>query len=652
MEEKKRRKPREPEKSAESRATLKKIEKISGSVAQDIAVAEEQRQKEACSGRLDVRYSDREVFVYVDRKMRKTVKINRPVLSAASDLCVFWVLTEEGVQKFEWLEEAEEAVERGADKIKGAVHGVSDRWYMLVRTHADRIRNTLYNLRENRAMEIDGDIGADNHGQMLVSGIVAEQGKRVRIEYRDAYVLVEEGEKEHRIAEKGKITRHRMFFDKRNILEIDGNTARHLVLSASREMLRGKESRSVEFDPLQRSMYVEIDGKRHIIEPSFDKFDVEEVAEKETAKKEPSTPAEPPVCHPPPILAFKNGDIFLNGRIFAKTVSGTFLASCTGRYFHQMAHSGVVKVFHIDTRIELVKTLPAVRTEGLLSFHAISTPTSTVTALIYSDSVIVMEHAFRLGVKSSAAIPDTEGAGEVSDIKRYRKDVILKRNGRYFRYFLDRCKNMQKEETPAPPETKSVSLSAENQNKQQKFISIKKSGSFFSVEAASKHVLSAPFASFFHLLHKGYVYSEGFSILFSEGPRISFAFAVSHLRVFNEVDVSKVLVVLSSGQASLLTVRNSQVERKSDLFQNISPDTVEMISPDSFILFESFTVTIFKEAEYIHPVLKWDLPSLPLSFAISSDSLYLCTSRDLYRLSDVAVREGSFLSRSSVGVVF
>ncbi|KAI5181801.1 hypothetical protein NEOKW01_1959 [Nematocida sp. AWRm80] len=315
--------------------------------------------------------------------------------------------------------------------------------------------------------------------------------------------------------------------------------------------------------------------------------------------------------------------VFLDKKKYAAVLVPSEFISINGLYMHQVLSTGQVKVFYQDSTLIHIRTIATIILDSLVEVHGYSTHLSTVLVLIYTNRFVIIEYGTNLRLKSLIRHKE-----EIEEVRRYRKDIVVRCSDKYIKYHLDKQKNLQCTLMKDTQNIYSLTLTYQNMNARLLPVIIYKGIEYRAEVPAKKISVTSKFINMFHLLHVGYVYSTGSSIILSSGESVKFDISIRRLLVYNGIERSTILVHLYNYKVHLISIKNARIEGRMDLPYTISPNYIEMISLTSFYTIDRYTLTIYEGDAFIHPILRISLPQRIFSIMLS-DKIYIHTENNL-----------------------
>jgi len=641
-ESKRHKKEKTKEKDKHTREAVKRVVLLTGNWTSACTA-----QDDRCNA-LHVQYAEYTIKIYKNTQMRTETRTKHRIMAATVTQNTVWILHKDGIHTYTYNNDRIQ--HRRVADMQGVVAGIAQKHCIVARVHTDKAVNVLYNTKDNTVRVIDTITDINITDTKRVCRMTVQDNTHAVIEYEDGHTQCIDIYKDakhnasiqkHTHTDRSKA--HTVMMDKRNILHIENSKVEHRVVRTHRTILSRQNISSItvhhSIDKLQ--IHTQSNGVVDVVDivPYMDRFAVHDSTSiADSARIE---------C----------GAIHTNPSV---------LHVCeTQRYTHCMMRDGYVEVTDKSGKHTEHKSIVGpVITRGLTSFHAITNGNSTVLVLHYTDSYVAVEYRYTIDTKRTYEVPCTE---QIQSIKRYRKDVIVQYETVCVRWYIDKEKNVRREDidsktacTDSTHTLVKAMLVSHNRNTQQKKACIVKTQDTYVVYVEHKEIVQHAYISFFYLLYSGYAYCTGLCIVFSFTDYVlHYPFAVIDMQVYNETHMSALLIHLACGQIHLVHIRDSRVYKHAELFQRLHPDYIDLLSLTSFIVFSGLRVTIFGSDDtvcdgisstthgipmYILPVLQYTFVSSPRSYTYTLSHMYVCTDTSLYELQDSDIAPESFLS--------
>lgn len=586
------------------------------------------------------------VYLNMDMCAEMFLEFKNCILSATGKNKEIFFICNDGIHKYVYNAQLNIIEKDKKIKTDSIISAVSDKAYVAARINTEKITmNVIWSLQKEFFWVIDSKCDTDQPNE--IAEIENTDKNRVTVKYKCAedgyrivkYFILMVG-KQANEKKKETVYNKKLFMDKRNFLEIKDGKVIHGTISIQRELLKGIQCSILV--KTSKGAKISVDGTNYYISQYADRF---------ICTKKPVNLFDTSNTNEEILLECDGNTIIRNGKKYAKIFGQCVFISCTGRYIHQICSDGNIRVFSVSKHhkyLEYVRKINYSMLRNLTSFCAFSTCTSTLFILIYPTSCSVFEY----GMEYSCKVVSNYSAKIVS-VDKYRKDIILRFTNCIIRYYLDKKEGLKQESIQTDISSlQTLSFSARNINMRQVPVFVHKKHNEYIVTVADKEVAKDQFISHFSLLHKGYIYSDGFSLIFSSGDKVSFHMQIKMVKVLNEPEKSTLLVYLFCGQIHLLHVQNEKVIQKASLHQNINADTVEILNSSSFFSINSHTLTVYERKEYIYPILRVSFPFI-IKCILFSDNIYVCTEKNMIYLLICDSAKKTYVARdNSIGLFF
>ncbi|KAI5191690.1 hypothetical protein NEMIN01_1623 [Nematocida minor] len=537
-------------------------------------------------------------------------------------------------------------------KIEGVVKAQAlEEYLMLTVARGGAVENILYNVES----AIERVIGRAENGHSFavptftINRAKSKDDRILVLKYADHTRCIEEKDAElvdssvSDIEDAKTVCKHVLFIDKRNILKISSNKIVHEKISTHRELLSISDAavcvtgEGAEIAASKNKYKVSRYNNKYVLynvtENSSNnilnrRMDNSHITNDKTDSSDKRTVKDHAYGH-----VIEQTDCMPALLLGAQSVS-TFSFD---KYVHQLLITGMIKIFAADKgTLKYCRMVGPVTTSGLSSFYAFSTHLATLVVLVYGSRCIVAEFGHLVSPVSAVSFQDT-----IKSVRKYRKEILVECSSGYRRYSLDKNRKLAEVRIPMLPNTTICSLDAPNPNVQHAPVTFTKlDNGLTAVQWNGKTLVEDKMINDFHLLHTGYVYTQGFLLVLSSGS-ISFPFCIKTISVYNSADRSTVLVQLVTGAVHLLSIANGAVEGRMDLFHSIIPEKIVMVSLASFLTVSDNVLTLFGGCEYIQPTIRAVLPASIQDAIITQEYILIVTEDSrLYTIDRTAQSTG------------
>ncbi|KAH9386806.1 uncharacterized protein NEMAJ01_1702 [Nematocida major] len=398
-----------------------------------------------------------------------------------------------------------------------------------------------------------------------------------------------------------------VFLDKRNILQVTSSSIEHARISFHRELMSGD---SPDLSETSSGLCIKCSAGTYYIHRDGSRYKI--------STKSAPRPEDMPVQ--------THGDG--TGALTPISIASYMHTYTFGGYMHRVTNTGEVKIFAVHGGgMEYARSVGPINAHNLTGFYAFSTHTGSILVLLYKSRFSVQEYAWQLDAKSTLSAP--EG---IKSVRKFRKDVVIEHSAGHTVYSVGKNKALRAQALAIDKGQTLWALDSPNMNMQHSPVLLEKEEGMVAVRWNGSVVARGRSIGNFHLLHTGYVYSDGFSLVLDSG-RISFAFPIRALSVYNTASRSTVLVHLSVGAVYMLSVVEGKVAGRLELFQKVHSETVRMVSLDSFLTVEEGTLTVYGGDTYIQPVVRVPLCKDILDvFAGGEEILIMAEDSSIYKI--------------------
>ncbi|OAG29650.1 hypothetical protein NEDG_00783 [Nematocida displodere] len=587
---------------------------------------------------IQVRQRHSTLYIYVESTPVLAVDLQAPILALSVGSDIFVVLGS-GIQQYRYSAATNHLKQIYTLSIKGIVSSVSDSSYFLIRTENTSIKHTLYN---TQALHQPQTIERAPSMQIL-PGVLSIRvcGSALKISYLSStkslnlatFALTED-----RCGDFGGA--QRLFIDKRNILEVDSEKIKHLVLSPQKELLALVSSDHF-ITQYGNAITIKTAESTYNVVPSLDYFVI-------SSRLPPHLQQVSSVQ----VELEKTGTVAITrkNKLVAKILTRTLQVSATDEYVHQLLHGGTVKVFRVDKTPTLVRTLVGISTADLVSVYALSTTLSTVLALVYQKHLKVIEYACTERTKATYTHPSPNPSPSPSprprtptDIQRFRKEILITHAGTLTRYSLNKQKDLIQTPITNPHPHPATTLSSHSINTPLQTVTVVRDSKYlYTGHVDGKKIVEDTHIGALHLIHLGHVYTNNTILIFSNGQKFSFLDRISLTKTYSGTNRSTVAVLLANGQLYLLNVEKD-AELSSRLYQRVFPEHLEVVAINTLLLHTGKTLTVHQPVNgFLYPTLRVSFAARIISALYAQDSIYVS-------LEDGSISE---LSEKEVGSTF
>lgn len=529
--------------------------------------------------------------------------------------------------------------------------------YALITTFKEEKRTTLYkidsgihylldiNTEEHPLVRIDKRAECDliilsykNHVRHIeyVNGILQEIAENGMI--RDKIIKNNPKRPENKIRNnlkaprdeiaRDEIIKRSFLLDKRNILRVSDTSIQHERITTQRILTTGK-------DPLIKvgpaGMEISSNGNRHFIHREYNRYRIcsEEDHNKHSNSRMRSED------HPRSSIR----DTFLSPVLLEE---GLF-SFIHGKYIHYVRTDGYITVIQIvDGRAVVNRLIGPVNTAGLTGFYAFSTHFSTLAVLLYGSEFTVWEFSYEQEIKSVLSVD------RIRSVRKYRKNLLIEYANTYKMYSLGKDRSIQEADLAR---IDVQSLDAPNVNVQLLPV-IRVQEKKDVVEWGRSVHVEDDFIRHFHLLHSGYVYSNGFELVINS-EKVSFGFFIKRISVSSTSERSTVLVCLVTGAVYLVSVVGGRVVGKIEVFQRMLPDKMQMVSLDSFMTVTEGLFVLFGGKEYVQPIIRVTVSEKIEDVLFTNEEIILLTENRTYVINRrVNAQPTAVTPDDSIGVYY
>ncbi|KAI5191341.1 hypothetical protein NECID01_1410 [Nematocida sp. AWRm77] len=605
---------------------------------------------------IEVHYENASLWVGRGKQRIQKVEMKSRILSVSISQHIF-VLLKNCVEILDYLSEDEQLHMLRSVNMQDMVHGVLSAHFLGGHMYQrEEVVNFLYDLNHQRKLVLPSkDPGADR-----IISIKAQTPSRLEIGYLHKHQVLEWTHPTYKILEEKARTHHSrahrtIFLNKSTVIQIKDTQVKQKKISTYSEILSGKAVSILEHK--DRKIVLKTEKGEWSIYIGLEAVEISKQAGSKSKENTPEAEAEQSsnskdeASAPGKKMHYRDGHVYVQNRLFARFLTQPLFVSCTETHIHQLYPDGTIKVFVVEKKLKLAKSLHCSTVQDLKGFWAISSPSITVVVLSYHNKFRIVRYANRVSTVEETPISDNI-LNNILSIVQHPGAALVQYTDRWAQICLENSR-VRFKPIAAPPGTQSLTLQARKPGTPLQVVSVIKKENMYIGHASGKELVQDRNIRHLHILHTGYVYSREFAVVFSNGEVLDFSFRVSLIRVLNGPSgASSVLIQLEHGQTYLLRIEKDRIERKTELFQRICPDQIELLALDSFIVFSGFTVTIFSEKRYIYPAFRTDFPSQPLRHFLSEDTLHIATEQAVYALLPATASSLHTSAPGSIGAFF
>ncbi|KAI5172096.1 hypothetical protein NEFER03_1341 [Nematocida sp. LUAm3] len=583
------------------------------------------------------------IVLYVNGKCLEEIEVPSEIISLSYCKDVY-VLIKDGILVYRYCPEKKTLVSLDKHKVLGIVSGMSDKCHIVTRESVKgKTRNMLWCLCLGRSFLLDYPCTPDD--PKLIEHMESVSHNELLLFYSQSMRKVSYSQIHHQwiSSYEKKQEKKRIFLDKRNMLIFHNKRIHHMQVIPHTEMARG-----AHLTLLHKSngcIVVQIDEDIHVIEKNMDRFSIcTEHASSFDLSMHCNSSTNPPFS-----IFTKDNILFVDGLPYIRNLTRSKFFFCTGFYIFQLNIQGCLRIFILkNKKAVLHREISGIKVENLLSLDGWCTKKSTLLLMQYTTHAVVLEYFTKLRIKEEIEIESIP-----EKITRYRQSVLVEYKENWTRYFLGKDKTLQMEIISKldisikndKKEKEKLFLGAHNRNQQLKKIYLYKKDKQYICELNREEILNQSFIQSIHLLYTGYVFSDGFSLYFSNGKSINLLIAIREVQVYNEVHMSMILVHLTCGSIHIIYVEKDTIKR-GEMHHRISPERIEVLSLSSFLTIEREVLTVYEctftsSSFFAIPTTRVAFPFFIEDVLLSSEGLIVLKNGSLFSLHPWGVAESS-----------